>query len=170
MDQQWSFGITAGLVHLPPELQEGRGRGRGPERRPGEVLEVCYSPRLPCLRGGGELERRNGNGTTADLAVLKVKAADDVILGVRVLGDQPHLRSEVRGQNGTETSKTTHTLIVLLLTGIQPKHVQVEKGFKLDVLSGDNYIVAMTRQEVLLKLSLAAANTIHVPWSFTQCE
>ena len=95
MDQQRSLWVTARFVDLPPELKEGRGSGRGSERRPREVLKVGHRSRLSRLKRRVELEQGNGNGTT-DLAVLEIETADDVIIRVRVLRDQTYLGSKVR--------------------------------------------------------------------------
>ena len=46
VDEQGSLLVAGRLVHLPAELQEGRGRGRSSEGGPGEILKVCHCPRL----------------------------------------------------------------------------------------------------------------------------
>jgi hypothetical protein len=78
VDQQRSLRVTARSVDLPPELKEGRGSGRGSERRPGKALKVGHRSRL------------------SRLAVLEIETADDVVLRVRVLRDQTYLGSKGR--------------------------------------------------------------------------
>lgn len=102
MDQQRGLRVTARFVDLPPELKEGRGSGRGSERRPREVLKVGHCSRL------------------SRLAVLEIETADDVIIRVRVLRDQTYLIYIV----------SSHSVARPILTGLTLKMKEDQFSFK----------------------------------------